>query len=116
MEQFIPSIFLLVFLLFFLKGVFFVVKQQTSAVVERFGKFSSVRSSGLQLKIPFIDRIVGRINLKVQQLDVLVETKTKDDVFVRLKVSVQFQVVKTKVYDAFYKLENSSANSLKILL
>tara|TARA_B100000965_G_scaffold391453_1_gene399516 strand:+ start:735 stop:1688 length:954 start_codon:yes stop_codon:yes gene_type:complete len=109
MEQFIPSIFLLVFLLFFLKGVFFVVKQQTSAVVERFGKFSSVRSSGLQLKIPFIDRIVGRINLKVQQLDVLVETKTKDDVFVRLKVSVQFQVVKTKVYDAFYKLENSSA-------
>lgn len=109
MEQFIPSIFLLVFVLFFLKGVFFVVKQQTSAVVERFGKFNSVRSSGLQLKIPFIDRIVGRINLKVQQLDVLVETKTKDDVFVRLKVSVQFQVVKNKVYDAFYKLENSSA-------
>ena len=53
-----------------------------------------------------IDRIAGRINLKIQQLDVIVETKTKDDVFVRLKISVQFQVLKLKVYDAFYKLEN----------
>ena len=48
------------------------------------------------------------MNLKIQQLDVLVETKTKDDVFVRLKISVQFQVIKTKVYDAFYQLENSN--------
>ncbi|MCK8523690.1 SPFH domain-containing protein [Aquimarina sp. D1M17] len=85
---------------------FFVVKQQTSAVIERFGKFSSVRNSGLQMKIPIIDSIAGRINLKIQQLDVIVETKTKDDVFVRLKISVQFQVIKDKVYDAFYKLEN----------
>ncbi len=84
----------------------FTVKQQTAAVIERFGKFHSIRSSGLQFKIPLIDRITGRINLKIQQLDVLVETKTKDDVFVRLKISVQFQVIKEKVYDAFYKLEN----------
>ncbi|MGM0634730.1 MAG: SPFH domain-containing protein [Bacteroidota bacterium] len=87
----------------------FVVKQQTSAIIERFGKFSSVRSSGLQFKIPVFDRIAGRINLKVQQLDVIVETKTKDDVFVGLKVSVQYQVVKDRVYDAFYKLESPSA-------
>jgi regulator of protease activity HflC (stomatin/prohibitin superfamily) len=53
-----------------------------------------------------VDRIAGRINLKIQQLDVIVETKTKDDVFVRLKISVQFQVIKDKVYEAFYKLEN----------
>lgn len=91
---------------FILLATFFVVKQQTAVVIERFGKYASTRSSGLQLKIPFIDRIAGRINLKIQQLDVIVETKTKDDVFVRLKISVQFQVIKEKVYDAFYKLEN----------
>lgn len=84
---------------------FFIVKQQTSAVIERFGKFTSIRHSGLQLKIPVIDRIAGKLSLKIQQLDVVVETKTKDDVFVKLKVSVQFQVIKTKVYEAFYKLD-----------
>ena len=84
---------------------FFVVKQQSAAVIERFGKFTSIRHSGLQLKIPVIDRIAGKLSLKIQQLDVVVETKTKDDVFVKLKVSVQFQVIKTKVYDAFYKLD-----------
>ncbi len=88
-----------------LSGIF-TVKQQTAAIVERFGKFLSIRNSGLHFKIPVFDRISGRINLKIQQLDVLVETKTKDDVFVRLKISVQFQVIKEKVYDAFYKLEN----------
>jgi len=90
-------------LLFF---TFFIVKQQTSAIIERFGKFVSVRQSGLQLKIPIIDNIAGRLSLRIQQLDVVVETKTKDDVFVRLKVSVQFKVIKEKVYDAFYKLDN----------
>ena len=88
-----------------LMGTFFVVKQQTAAIIERFGRFTSVRQSGLHLKIPFIDRVSGRLSLKIQQLDVVVETKTKDDVFVKLKVSVQFQVIKTKVYDAFYKLD-----------
>jgi len=86
-------------------GTFFIVKQQTAAIIERFGRFTSVRQSGLHLKIPFIDRVSGRLSLKIQQLDVVVETKTKDDVFVKLKVSVQFQVIKTKVYDAFYKLD-----------
>lgn len=86
----------------------FIVKQQTAVIIERFGRFQSIRSSGLRFKIPLIDRIAGRVNLKIQQLDVLVETKTKDDVFVRLKISVQFQVIKTKVYEAFYKLENSN--------
>src|SRR5690606_38963409 len=62
---------------------------------------------GLHFKVPVIDQIAGRINLKVQQLDVLVETKTKDDVFEKLKISVQFQVIQTRIYDAFYKLENS---------
>lgn len=84
---------------------FFIVKQQTAAVIERFGRFQSVRNSGLQMKIPIVDRVAGRLSLKIQQLDVIVETKTLDDVFVKLKVSVQYVVIKDKVYDAFYKLE-----------
>ena len=83
----------------------FTVKQQTAVIIERFGKFLGIRQSGLHVKIPFVDRIAGRMSLKIQQLDVLIETKTKDDVFVRLKVSVQFKVIKLKVYDAFYKLD-----------
>lgn len=90
-------------LLFF---TFFIVKQQSAAVIERFGKFVSIRQSGLQIKIPIIDSVSGRLSLRIQQLDVVVETKTKDDVFVKLKVSVQFKVIKEKVYDAFYKLDN----------
>ncbi len=84
----------------------FVVKQQTSAVIERFGKFQSIRGAGLQLKIPFVDKISGKLSLRIQQLDVIVETKTKDDVFVHLKISVQFVIRKDHVYDAFYKLQN----------
>ena len=90
-------------LLFF---TFFIVKQQSAAVIERFGKFVSIRQSGLQIKVPIIDSVAGRLSLRIQQLDVVVETKTKDDVFVKLKVSVQFKVIKEKVYDAFYKLDN----------
>jgi len=95
----IVAIFLILF------ASFFTVKQQTAAIIERFGKFLSIRHSGLQLKIPVFDRISGRISLKIQQLDVIIETKTLDDVFVKLKVSVQFMVIKEKVYDAFYKLD-----------
>ncbi len=89
----------------FVISAIFIVKQQTAAVIERFGRFQSIRQSGLQLRIPVVDRIAGRLSLKIQQLDVIVETKTKDDVFVKLKVSVQFMVIKEKVYDAFYKLD-----------
>jgi regulator of protease activity HflC (stomatin/prohibitin superfamily) len=102
------SFFLLPFVilgLIILFAAFFTVKQQTAAIIERFGKFHSIRQSGLHLKIPLIDRISGRLSLKIQQLDVLIETKTLDDVFVRLKVSVQFKVIREKVYDAFYKLD-----------
>lgn len=83
----------------------FTVKQQSAAIVERFGRFNSIRQSGLHFKIPIIDRIAGKINLRIQQLDVIIETKTKDNVFVKMKVSVQFKVIQERVYDAFYKLE-----------
>ena len=102
------SFFLIPFIIFGLIIIFaalFTVKQQTAAIIERFGKFQSIRQSGLHFKIPLVDRISGRLSLKIQQLDVLIETKTLDDVFVRLKVSVQFKVIKDKVYDAFYKLD-----------
>lgn len=89
----------------FLFSFVFIVRQQTATVIERFGKFSSVRHAGFQLKVPIMDRIAGKLSLKIQQLDVSVETKTLDDVFVKLKISVQFVVIKDKVYDAFYKLE-----------
>jgi len=97
-----PFLFFGVLILF---AAFFVVKQQTAAIIERFGKFQSIRHSGLQLKIPLVDRIAGRLSLKIQQLDVIVETKTLDDVFVRLKISVQYKVIRDKVYEAFYKLD-----------
>ena len=87
----IPIIF---FGLLILISSFFIVKQQTAAVIERFGRYQSIRQSGLQMKIPLVDRVAGRLSLKIQQLDVIVETKTLDDVFVKLKVSVQYVVVK----------------------
>lgn len=96
--------FIFIGVLIFLSA-FFIVKQQTAAIIERFGKFHSIRQSGLHLKIPLVDRIAGKLSLKIQQLDVIVETKTLDDVFVKLKVSVQYKVIKDKVYEAFYKLD-----------
>jgi regulator of protease activity HflC (stomatin/prohibitin superfamily) len=101
----IPFYVFLIIALFLFLSSFFTVKQQTAMVVERFGKFLSIRNSGLQLKVPVIDRIAGKVNLRIQQLDVIIETKTKDNVFVKLKVSVQFKVIQEKVYEAFYKLE-----------
>ncbi len=106
MENLIGVPILIVIGVFLLFQVFFMVKQQTAVVIENFGKFSSIRTSGLQLKIPVVQRIAGRVNLKIQQLDVMVETKTKDDVFVKLKISVQFQIIRSNVYDAFYKLQS----------
>lgn len=85
---------------------FFTVKQATAAIVERLGKFHSVRHSGLHLKIPFVDKVAKRMNLRIQQLDVIIDTKTLDNVFIRMKVSVQYQVIRDQVADSFYKLEN----------
>ncbi len=99
----VPIIVVIVILL---SAFLFVVKQQTAVIIERFGKFQSIRLPGLQLKVPLMDRIAGKLSLKIQQLDVNVETKTSDDVFVRLRVSVQFSVMPENVYDAFYKLYN----------
>ncbi|HLL20578.1 MAG TPA: SPFH domain-containing protein [Kofleriaceae bacterium] len=88
-------------------AAFFAVEQRTSAVVQRFGKFIREVGPGIHWKLPFIDKIAGRVNLRVQQLDVRIETKTEDNVFVHLIVSVQYFVLPDKVYDAFYKLDDA---------
>ncbi len=84
----------------------FIVKQQQASIVERFGKFHSIRQPGINFRIPLVDRIAGRVSLRIQQLDVLVETKTKDDVFIRMKVSVQYLILADSIYNAFYKLQS----------
>jgi regulator of protease activity HflC (stomatin/prohibitin superfamily) len=89
-------------------GSFFTVEQQTAAIIQRFGKFIRVARPGLNARVPFVDNVVGRINLRVQQLDVKVETKTEDNVFVHVVVAVQFYVLPAKVYEAFYKLDNAA--------
>ena len=112
MNIFISNIWIILFVAIFILsffGLWFIVRQQTAVIIERLGRFQSVRNSGFHLKIPFVDQIAGRVSLKIQQLDVAVETKTKDDVFVRLKVSTQYVVIKERVYDAFYKLDNPQA-------
>jgi regulator of protease activity HflC (stomatin/prohibitin superfamily) len=96
----------IIFTLVFLFTFFFIVKHQTAVVIERFGRFLSVRHAGLNIKIPFVDKIAGDVSLKIHQLDVRVETKTLDDVFLETNVSVQYQIPRNSVYKAFYKLSN----------
>jgi len=101
-----PHIICIVPVVLLIASGFFIVKQQTIAIVERLGKFTKDYGAGFQFKIPIIDRVAGRVSLRIQQLDVIVETKTLDDVFVHLKISVQFQIQRDHVYNAFYKLQN----------
>ena len=86
----------------------FTVNQQSAKIVERFGKFNKISTSGLNFRIPFIDRIATTMNLRIQQLDIDVETKSKDNVFVKTVVSIQYQVMPSKVHEAYYKLNNPS--------
>jgi regulator of protease activity HflC (stomatin/prohibitin superfamily) len=90
-----------------LAGSLYTVEQRTVAIVQRLGKFIRESGPGIHAKIPIIDRIAGRVNLRVQQLDVRIETKSEDNVFVNLTVSVQYFVLPDKTYDAFYRLEDA---------
>ncbi len=84
---------------------FYTVRTYTAGVVERFGKFNRVARPGLQFLVPYCET-VRLVDLQVKQAIVNVETKTKDNVFVTIPVSVQYQVVEAKVFDAFYKLSD----------
>ncbi len=101
---FFPILLSLVMLIILGYVCFFVVHQQTAVIIERFGKFLRVASPGLNIKIPFIDQIIGTMNLRLDQLDVEIETKTKDDVFIHIVVSVQYKVLPQKIEAAFYTL------------
>ena len=104
------AVFLYVLLVLFGLGTllsgFFQVKTAEAVVIQRMGKFSRVATAGMNFKLPWLDQIAGRIDLRVQQLALDVETKTKDNVFVKIPVSVQYHVIPEKVYEAFYKLAN----------
>ena len=84
----------------------FIVQQQTCAIVERFGKFHKISHAGLCFMVPFVDSILTRLSLRISQLDVSVETKTQDNVFVNIMVAVQFKVIKDRAYDACYMLQD----------
>jgi regulator of protease activity HflC (stomatin/prohibitin superfamily) len=88
-----------------ISSLFFVVKQQTVAVIERFGKFSSLANPGFHIKAPWgIDRIAARIQLRMIQSDMVVETKSNDNVFVTMNISTQYRVNEQNIMDAYYKL------------
>jgi regulator of protease activity HflC (stomatin/prohibitin superfamily) len=97
---------------------FFTVEQQERAIVERFGKFVRVGGPGLQRKSPFVERVAGTMSLQVEQLNTDIETKTKDNVFVVVKLAVQYMVgaEEEKVKDAFYKLDNPEAQMTSFAL
>ncbi|MFZ0395155.1 MAG: SPFH domain-containing protein [Terracidiphilus sp.] len=89
-------------------GSFFTVNTAEMAVVTRFGKFLRVAEPGLNWKMPYFDSVTGKVSLRVNQITLTMETKTKDNVFVTIPISVQNRVRPEKVYDAFYKLANPS--------
>ena len=97
----IPIIIILIVLIFF---SIVIVAQQSMSIIDRLGNFNRILSPGLHFKIPIIERVAGKESIRIRQLDVPVETKTQDNVFVNLGVSVQFIAVSEKIFDAFYRL------------
>ena len=95
--------------LFTILGSFFTVNTAQVAVITRFGKFLRVAEAGLNWKRPFFDSVAGLVSLRVNQITLTMETKTKDNVFVTIPISVQNRVCPERVYDAFYKLSNPEA-------
>jgi len=94
------------FLLTIVFGSYFTVQQQSCAIVERFGRYIRTARPGLNFKLPYVEAVVQRVSLRVQQLMVEVETKTLDNVFVKLIVAVQYRVVEGSEADSYYKLED----------
>ena len=103
------DIFVYSLILFLILKSIMIIPERQSWVIQRLGKFSRISQPGLKFKIPFIEIIASKENLRIQQLDVDVETKTLDNVFVILKISVQYRIVDSKVYEAFYELDDPHA-------
>jgi regulator of protease activity HflC (stomatin/prohibitin superfamily) len=98
-----------IFALSLILGSFFTVSTAQVAVITRFGKFLRVAEPGLNWKYPYIDSVAGMVSLRVNQITLTMETKTKDNVFVTIPISVQNRVRPEKVYDAYYKLSDPVA-------
>src|ERR1700735_132544 len=105
----IPVALLALILLFVVLGSFFTVRTAEVAVITRFGKFLRVAEPGLNWKRPFFDTVAGIVSLRVNQITLTMETKTRDNVFVTIPISVQNRVRPEKVYDAYYKLSDPVA-------
>lgn len=106
--HFIPWIIGLFLIYLIARSGFYVVKQQSRTIIERLGKFYLSAEPGLHFKIPIIDRIVTTMWLRIEQLALVVETKTKDNVFVKVHVAVQNRVIAEHASDAWYQLENEN--------
>lgn len=96
--------FLVFLLIILIPGIIFTVPEREAYMVQRFGRHVRTHRAGLNFKFPIVERVVGKVSLRIRQLDVEVETKTQDNVFVRMVVSVQYVILPDKVEDAFYKL------------
>lgn len=97
---------LIVIVVLLLCSALYVVPQQQAYIIERFGKFHKVQYAGLRMKIPFVDRIAQKTNMRVSQLNVKLETKTLDNVFVTVVASTQFRVAPEAVATAYYELQD----------
>lgn len=103
-----PFIFIafgVIIILAIVASTLYVVRQQSVAIVERFGRYQKTATSGIHIRLPFgIDKIAARVQLRLLQSEIIVETKTKDNVFVTLNVATQYRVNEQNVTDAYYKL------------
>lgn len=97
------------FILSIFAGAFFTVETAQAAVITRFNKFARIANPGLNFKIPYIEKVDGRVSLRVNQITLTMETKTRDNVFVSIPISVQTRVRPEKVFDAYYKLSDPKA-------
>ena len=110
MGVFIFLCFILFLVILLIASGLYVVRQQTVAIIERFGKYQLTSASGIHLRLPFgIDKIAARVQLRLLQSDIVVETKTQDNVFVTMNVATQYRVNENNVTDAYYKLMRPEA-------
>ena len=90
-------------------GIPFSTQTGSVKIIERFGRFKEIARPGLGCLICpcfCVDAVAGSVSMRVQQVDVRCETKTRDNVFVGVEVSVQFKVIKDKIKESFYELSD----------
>lgn len=110
-----PGFFIFILFLLLVAGLIvisslYVVKQQSVAIIERFGRYEKISDSGIHMRAPFgIDKIAARVQLRLLQSEIVVETKTQDNVFVTMNVATQYRVNESNVKDAYYKLMRPEA-------